>query len=64
MRSLMCGPLTAKVSLRFMPSNNAARVFSSAHTPVSPDVLSMRASNMPPTIVPAMRCSGVPSLKV
>jgi hypothetical protein len=60
----MCGPVTAKVSLRCMPSNKATRVFSSAHTPVSPLVPSVRASNMPPTTVPDMRASIVPSVKV
>ena len=48
-RTLMCGPLTAKVSLRCMASKSDARVFSSAHTPVRPAVLSVRASKMPPT---------------
>ena len=43
----MCGPLTAKVSLRCMASKIEARVFSSAHTPVRPAVLSVRASNIP-----------------
>ena len=60
----MWGPLTAKVSLRRIASKMEARVFSSAQTPVSPAVLSVRASNMPPTSVPAMRASIVPSEKV
>ena len=34
----MCGPLTAKVSLRCIASKIEARVFSSAHTPVRPAV--------------------------
>src|SRR3990172_7735636 len=62
-RTLMCGPLTANVSLRFMPSKSDARVFSSAQTPVRPLVPSVRASNMPPTRVPDMRASIVPSVK-
>ena len=61
-RTLMCGPETANVSLRFMPSKIAARVFSSAQTPVRPAVPSVRASKNPPTRLPAMRTSGVPSV--
>ena len=63
-RTLMCGPLTANVSLRCIASKMEARVFSSAHTPVSPPVPSVRASNIPPTSVPDMRASMVPSVKL
>ena len=63
MRTLMCGPLTPKVSLRAMASKMEARVFSSAQTPVNPEVLSVRASKNPPTRLPDMRVSIVPSVK-
>ena len=46
-RTLMCGPLTPKVSLRYMASKSEARVFSSAHTPVSPPGFSRRTSIVP-----------------
>ena len=58
----MCGPLTANVSLRCMASNSDARVFSSAHTPVRPAVLSVRESKKLATRLPDMRTSGVPSV--
>ena len=44
----MCGPLTPKVSLRYIASQSEARVFSSAHTPVSPPGFSRRTSIVPP----------------
>ena len=56
----MCGPLTAKVSLRCMALKIDSRVFSSAQTPVRPAVLMVRTS-MPPTRTPDMRRSMLPS---
>ena len=57
----MCGPLTPKVSLRYIASHSEARVFSSAHTPVSPPGFSRRTSMVPPISTPAKRRSTVPS---
>ena len=57
----MCGPLTPKVSLRYIASQSEARVFSSAHTPVSPPGFSRRTSMVPPMRTPAKRRSSVPS---
>jgi hypothetical protein len=52
----MCGPLTAKVSLRCIASKIDARVFSSAQTPVRPAVSMVRTS-MPASRRPDMRIS-------
>ena len=57
----MCGPLTPKVSLRYIASKIEARVFSSAHTPVSPPGFSSRTSMVPPMSTPAKRRSSDPS---
>src|SRR5215469_16636954 len=59
-RTLMSGPLTPKVSLRYMASQIEARVFSSAHVPVSPPGLSHRTS-APVKLCPAIRVWMVPS---
>src|SRR5271165_2909243 len=60
-RTLMCGPLTPNVSLRYMASQMDSRVFSSAHTPVSPPGFSSRESMVFPSMTPAIRLSTVPS---
>ena len=54
-RTLMRGPLTPKVSLRYIASQREARVFSSAHTPVSPPGFSRRTSMVPASKSPARR---------
>ena len=41
----MCGPLTPKVSLRYIASQSEARVFSSAQTPGQSARISKRTSN-------------------
>ena len=61
-RTLMCGPLTAKVSLRCMASKIEARVFSSAHAPVSPAGPIVRGS-IPAVRTPDRRISGVASVR-
>ena len=56
----MCGPLVPNVSFFHIESNSDARVFSSAHTPVSPAGFSKRTS-MPAKMWPAMRSFRSPS---
>ena len=53
-------PLVPKVSLRCIAAKMASRVFSSAHTPPSPAVLS-RAIFRPDSFFPLKRASGVGS---
>ena len=46
MRAFMRGPDVPNVSLRRMASKMASRVFSSAHTPASPDALYLPADSL------------------
>ncbi len=59
-RTLMRTPLVPNVSLRFIAAKMASRVFSSAHTPPSPDVENL-SDVMPECFSPLRRASGVAS---